>query len=174
MPLDETKFITMKKAKFSKWFFLAIVPLALMAFTFAGNLGKTLPDVDLTTLEGKTIPSANLKKQSIISFWSTTCVPCIKELNAINANYDNWKKSKTFEVYAVSTDDARFAARVPLIANKKGWKFPVLRDEAKAFFKAFNVTNNPYTIVVNAEGKIIYESNTYLPGDEAKLFNALK
>lgn len=165
--------------KITKTFSLLIIPIALfvlVAFTApVGNVGKSLPEnITLTNLKGEKIPSGTLKKQAIISFWSTTCVPCIKELNAINDNYDNWKKSKTFEVYAVSTDDARFAARVPLIANKKGWKFPVLRDEAKAFFKAFNVTNNPYTIVVNAEGKIIYESNTYVPGDETKLFSALK
>lgn len=151
-----------------------IIPLIGLAFVFEGNVGKDLPKVATKTLEGKDFDIKEIKKPAIISFWSTTCVPCIKELNAINNKYDAWKKGVDFEVYAISTDDPRFAARVPLIVEKKGWKFPILKDQDKAFFKALNVTNNPYTIVVNKTGKIIYEHASYKEGDEMELINILK
>lgn len=145
-----------------------------LAFVGAGNIGKQLPKVETKTMEGKAFDVSSIKKPAIISFWSTTCVPCIKELNAINDKYDAWKKGVDFEVYAISTDDPRFAARVPLIVEKKGWKFPVLKDQEKGFFKALNVTNNPYTVVVDKSGKIVYEHASYKEGDEMELFNILK
>lgn len=73
-----------------------------MAFIGGGNIGKQLPKVETKTLKGQSFDVSSLKKPAIISFWSTTCVPCIKELNAINRKYDEWKKSVDFEVYAVS------------------------------------------------------------------------
>lgn len=156
---------------FSIILFTAILGLA---FVGAGNIGKQLPKVQTKTLKDQSFDVSSLKKPAIISFWSTTCVPCIKELNAINGKYDEWKKAVDFEVYAVSTDDPRFAARVPLIAEKKGWKFPVLKDTEKGFFKALNITNNPYTVVVNKSGKIVYEHASYKEGDEEELIKVLK
>lgn len=155
---------------------LSVIIASFIFLSFVGddNLGKALPKVNFKTLEGKTFQSSSIKKPAIISFWSTTCIPCIKELNAINSKYDDWKKGNDFEVYAVSTDDPRFAARVPLIAQKKGWKFPVLTDQEKSVFKALNVSNNPYTIIVNKQGKIVYEHASYKEGDEDELIKVIK
>jgi len=153
-----------------------ILCLIVPAFAFAGseNIGKSLPNEELKTLNGDTFDMASITKPAIISFWSTTCIPCIKELNAINNKYDSWKKQYKLEVYAISTDDARFASRVPIIVNNKQWKFPVYRDQEKRFFKALNVVNNPYTIVVNSSGKIVYEHTSYKEGDEDELIKIIK
>lgn len=155
---------------------LSIVLIALISLSFigGGNIGKGLPNVNLKTLKKEEFKVSSIQKPAIISFWSTTCIPCIKELNAINSKYDAWKKEVNFEVYAVSTDDPRFAARVPLIAEKKGWKFPVLTDQEKLMFSALNVTNNPYTVVINKEGKIVYEHASYKEGDEEELIKTIK
>ena len=78
------------------------------------------------------------------------------------------------EVYAISTDDARFASRVPAIVNKKDWKFPVYTDQEKKIFKALNIVNNPYTIIINSSGKIVYEHTSYKEGDEDELIKIIK
>jgi len=152
---------------------ILIIAVLSLAFVSGGNIGKAFPSVKFKNLEGVEQKIAK-DKPVIISFWSTTCVPCIKELNAINGKYDAWKKTAKFEVYAVSADDERFAARVPLIAQKKGWKFPVLTDQQKAAFKALNVTNNPYTVVLDKNGKIVYEHASYVEGDEEVLIQKIK
>lgn len=157
-----------------KLLFALFISTVGFAFIGVGNIGKVLPKTSMKTLEGKTFEISTKEKPAIISFWSTTCVPCIKELNAINSKYDAWQKEASFEVYAVSTDDARFAARVPLITKKKAWKFPVLTDQEKAAFKALGVNNNPYTIIVDKTGKIVYEHASYKEGDEDELIKIVK
>jgi peroxiredoxin len=158
-----------------KWCFL-FVAFALISVSFveSGNIGKILPSNDLKKLNGETVSLGLISKPAIISFWSTTCIPCIKELNAINKYYDSWKKDFGVEVYAVSTDDARLATRVPAIVAKKEWRFPVYSDPEKQLFKALNIVNNPYTIIVDKKGKIIYEHKSYKDGDEQELLNVIK
>ncbi len=145
----------------------------LVSFVGSGNLGKPLPNEEVKTLNGSKVELKSITKPAIISFWSTTCIPCIKELNAINSKYDSWKQKHNLEVYAISTDDARFAPRVPAIVNKKYWKFPVYTDQEKKIFKALNITSNPYTIIINSSGKIIYEHKSYREGDEDELIKII-
>lgn len=47
----------------------------------------------------------------IISFWATTCKPCIRELDAINELLPDWLEEAKFRVVAVSTDDSRSTAK---------------------------------------------------------------
>lgn len=151
--------------------------LLLFAFVNGTNMNKQLPEASLKKMDGTVLASKDLfktGKPAVISFWSTTCVPCIKELIAINKKYDAWKKETGAEVYAISTDDERFVARVPVIVKKKGWKFPVLLDTSKDLFKKLGATNNPYTIVVDGTGKIVYEHSSYKAGDEEEIYKVLK
>ena len=63
---------------------------------------------------------------------------------------------------------------IPAIVNKKQWKFPVYSDQEKKVFKALNIVNNPYTIVVNSTGRIVYEHSSYKEGDEEELIRIIK
>ena len=158
---------------------IAVLLIAFFSISFIGdgNIGKAFPSVEIKTLEGEVIESSSfvdVGKPTIVSFWSTTCVPCIKELNAINSKYAEWKKETGLEVYAISTDDARFQARVPLIASKKKWQFPVLLDGFKKLFTALGVSTNPYTVVLDKTGKIVYEHNSYVDGEEEELIKVIR
>lgn len=155
---------------------ILILSVTLLSFVGSKNVGKQLPSVQLKNLSNKVVNSTTITKGKpvIISFWSTTCIPCIKELSAINEKYDAWKKETGLEVIAISTDDPRFSAKVPLIAQKKGWKFPVVKDDTKSFFKQLSIKANPYTIVVDKTGKIVYEHASYKPGDEEQLIQKIR
>ena len=163
------------KSKLLKWCFF-IIPLVISTTSFvdSGNTGKLLPSKVLKKLNGDAVNLDLISKPAIISFWSTTCIPCIKELNAINKKYDSWKKEFGIEVYAVNTDDVRFRAGIPVIVNKRAWKFPVYTDNEKQLFKVMNIVNNPYTIIVDKHGKIVYEHKSYKEGDEEELINVIK
>lgn len=169
-----TRLLSIKKEFFKKSIPLFLMVILLVSFVSDGNIGKLLPNEELKTIGGSKVQLSSITKPAIISFWSTTCIPCIKELNAINSKYDSWKKEHKLEVYAISTDDARFASRIPAIVNKKQWKFPVYSDQEKKVFKALNIVNNPYTIVVNSTGRIVYEHASYKEGDEDELIRIIK
>lgn len=57
----------------------------------------------------------------IVSFWSTTCKPCIMELNAINDAMEEWLEEADFRVVAVSIDDTRSATKARSLVTGNGW-----------------------------------------------------
>lgn len=158
---------------------LFFLPAFLLVFAFSGqvNLNNKFPTATVQKLAGGTISTSEFSKTgkpTVVSFWSTTCVPCIKELIAINKNYEQWKKETGVEVYAIATDDKRFENRIPTLVKKKGWAFPILKDTDKKLFNQLKVPNVPYTVVLDKTGKIVYEHNSYKAGDEKEIYRVLK
>jgi peroxiredoxin len=160
-----------------KLIFLLPILLLVLAFKADTNLNKKLPDVELKKLEGGTIFTKEFTKSgkpTIVSFWSISCLPCMKELIAINKKYDQWQKETGVTMYAVSTDSKDFGNRVSTIVKKKNWIFPILKDEEKKKKKKMGVSSLPYTIVIDKNGKIVYEHNSYKDGDEEEIYKVLK
>ena len=65
--------------------------LSVFLLSITGFSQKTLPNISLKTFEGEKVSVAELSsndKIAVISLWATWCVPCIKELDAINELYD--------------------------------------------------------------------------------------
>lgn len=151
--------------------FCCLFGLQLLAQT------KSLPDVEVKDLEGKTIKLSELQadgKVRLYSFWATWCSPCKKELDAINDYYAEWAEKYNFELVAVSVDDSRTAAKVKPMVAEKGWEYRIVLDQSQALMKAVGITAVPYTIMVDGKGNVIYEHNGYVPGDELEIENHLK
>ncbi|MEZ4921232.1 MAG: hypothetical protein R2792_19175 [Saprospiraceae bacterium] len=47
-------------------------------------------------------------------------------------------------------------------------------DSQKQFQNAANITSVPYTMLLDAEGNIVFEHTGYAPGDELELEEKLK
>jgi peroxiredoxin len=136
-----------------------------------------LPDVKLKDLNGKTVSTAafsNNGKPIIISFWATWCKPCIQELMAIHENYPDWKAQTGVKLIAISIDDVRNSAKVAPFVKGKRWQYEVYLDENEEFKRAMNVANVPHTFLLDGKGKVVWQHNSYLPGDEDKLFAQVK
>lgn len=145
------------------------------AALFAQN--KTLPSVEVKTLDGHSVNVQSLAKPgqiTVISFWATWCKPCVLELETIKDLYPDWKEKYKVEFVAVSVDDSKTIARVkPFVANK-GWEYTIVTDATKAFQTAMNVNNPPLTVVVNQKGEIVFEHLGYTSGDELELEDKIK
>lgn len=131
-----------------------------------------LPDITLSTPDGDEInvqDYATNGKITVINFWATWCVPCRKELNNIAEIYPDWVEDYDMELIAVSTDDSRTASNVGPYVDGKGWEYEVLLDVNEELKRALNFQSVPATLVVNAEGDIIYEHTGYVEGDEYEL-----
>ena len=150
--------------------------LSVFLLSFAGFSQKILPDVNLKTFEGKKVSVTELTsndKIAILSLWATWCVPCIKELDAINELYDQWKAEVDFEVYAISVDDSRSINRAKALVNGKGWEHNILLDTNQNLKRALGVSAIPETIIVK-NNEILYQHTGYRNGDEYELFDKLK
>ena len=154
-----------------KFIFLSVFLLSITGFS-----QKTLPNISLKTFEGEKVSVTELSsddKIAVISLWATWCVPCIKELDAINELYDEWKAEVDFEVYAISVDDSRSVKRAKALVNGKGWEHNILLDTNQNLKRALGVSAIPETIIVK-NNEILYQHTGYTIGDEYELFDKLK
>ena len=153
-----------------------LISLALMISVAAT---AQIPAVTVENSKGETFNTKTLLKEGtpmIISFWSTSCKPCIRELDAIYDALPDWLEEARFKVVAVSTDDSRLLAKAKSFAEGRGWgeEFTLLFDKNQDFMRAMNVSVVPHVFVVDAAGKIIYSHTSYVPGNEVELFKAIK
>ena len=138
---------------------------------------QTLPDVKVENQEGKVVSIREVIDGTpmIISFWSTTCKPCIMELNAINNNLPDWLEEVDMKVVAVSVDDARTVSRARAMTQGQGWDdFTCLYDKNQDLKRAMNVSLTPHTFIVDGSGNIVYSHSGYTPGSEEELFEKIK
>jgi len=145
-------------------------------FSLTASAQNELPNLDLKSIDGK---SVNLKETlnddgvTIISLWATWCVPCLKELDAINDIYDEWQDETNVKLLAVSVDDSRTVKRVKSLVNGKGWEYTVLLDTNTELKRALNASSIPLTILVK-DNKIVYKHSGYSPGAELELYEKIK
>lgn len=137
---------------------------------------KQLPSVKLVDMNGKAVNTAELglKGPIVISFWATWCSPCKRELNTIHELYTGWQSETGVTLVAVSIDDEKTKAQVPVYVDGKGWEYLVLMDPNGDFKRAMGVNNVPHTFLVDQKGNIVYSHNNYAPGDEEKLYDEIK
>ena len=151
--------------------------LMLALFVGVSASAQTLPDVKVENQEGKVISIRDVVDGTpmIISFWSTTCKPCIMELNAINESLYEWLDEVDMKVVAVSVDDARTLSRARAMTQGQGWDdFTCLYDKNQDLKRAMNVSLTPHTFIVDGKGNIVYSHSGYTPGSEQELFEKIK
>ena len=151
--------------------------LMLAVMVGVGASAQSLPDVKIENQEGKVVSTKSLADGTpmIISFWSTTCKPCIQELNAINDNLADWLEEVDMKVVAVSVDDARTVSRARAMTKGQGWDdYVCLYDKNQDFKRAMNVSLTPHTFIVDGKGNIVYSHSGYTPGSEQELFEKIK
>jgi len=147
--------------------------ISLNAQTTAKN---ELPSITLKDLNGKSVNFANYGangKITIVSFWATWCGPCKKELIKYNDMLPDWQAKYNVQMVAVSTDNSRNVAKVkPYVAGQR-WKCDVLLDVNQDLQRAFNIASIPYSLIIK-DGKVVYQHNGYVDGDEKELEEQLK
>ena len=149
----------------------------LLTFSAFKSDMSSIPDVDVKTLDGKTVSIKDYignDKITVMSFWATWCSPCKRELDAIAEVYPEWQEELDVQLVAVTIDDARSLAKVPALVETKGWDYTVLADVKRELQKALNFQTVPQTFLINKNGEIVYTHSGYSPGDEYELEDEIK
>lgn len=146
---------------------------------FAINSAYTqIPNVQIKNLDSKNINTQDLfdgETFVILSFWATWCKPCIKELDAYNENIVDWVDETGVKLYAISIDNARSMSRVAPFVNGRGWEnIEFYLDPNEDFKRAMNIINVPHTLLLDGNGKILWQHTSYADGDEYELYEVIK
>ncbi len=150
-----------------------------LALLISAVCAAQVPSVTIENVKGEAFNTKTLLDEDtpmIISFWGTSCKPCIRELDAIYDALPDWLEEADFRVVAVSNDDSRQLAKAKSLAQGHGWgeDFILLFDKNQDFMRAMNVSVVPHVFVLDGKGTIVYSHTSYVPGNELELFEAIK
>lgn len=149
----------------------------LLTSVTAISAQKSIPSVEIKTLDGKTV---NIQKYTqsgkitVLSFWATWCKPCQQELDAISEVYPEWQEKYGVQLVAVTIDTQRALSKVGPMVESKGWEYIILSDPNGAMPAALNFQSIPQTFLLDAKGNVIYEHTGYIPGNEFDLEEKIK
>jgi peroxiredoxin len=147
------------------------VSVALTLFGAPVEGRKTAPDFELKDLAGKRVKLSTLTasgKVVLIDFWATWCVPCIAALPHLDKLHREFS-DKGLVVLSISTDGPQTQAQVRSLVKREKLTMPVLLDPEGKVFGALNPRGtNPFTLIVDRDGKIAESHEGYNSGDERK------
>ncbi len=147
-----------------------IILLLLFVVAAFSQESKTLPQSSLKDLKNKTVTSTQLTagKLTLINFWATYCVPCRKEMPLLNDLHEKYS-DQNVQVLGIAIDDSRTVGRVKSVIKSMKLDYPIALDTEQKLYKNFNTSAMPLSVLVSADGSILWEHTGYIPGDEKKM-----
>lgn len=137
-------------------------------------LGAPSPAFEVSDKAGKSITRESLKgKVVLLNFFATWCPPCRAELPELQSQiWNKWKDRSDFTVLVLAREEGW--DKLDPFVEKNGYTFPVFPDLKRGVFGLFAETSIPRNVVLDKEGKIIYQSIGYEPAEFAKLVALLE
>ena len=116
----------------------------------AATVGEPAPELAVSLLDGSAFDlAAQRGKVVVVHFWATWCIPCRKEMPALDAVYRRYRE-RGLVVIGLSVDRPHEAKRVPDYMKPFAFPAAILRDARTNGFGAPHLI--PTTIVVDAQG----------------------
>lgn len=136
------------------------------------KVGQDVPDFSFTTIDGKTYQMSELKgKTVLIVFFATWCAPCMKELPQIEIEI--WEKFKSPDFMLIALGREHSMEEMIKFNTKKGFTFPIAPDPKRKIYSQFFSYYIPRNVLVNKEGKIIFQKQGYRDEDAKKLIELI-
>jgi peroxiredoxin len=114
-------------------------------------VGKQLPNVDLTDLEGNTIALQSFVGSPIIlNFWYSTCEPCRREIPAfVEAQQSN----TNIQFVGFNMNDS--PEMVKAFGEKYGINYPIVFDQSGTVIRELGIVTAPSTLFIDRDGNIV-------------------
>ncbi|MFD2966961.1 TlpA family protein disulfide reductase [Sphingobacterium bambusae] len=145
----------------------------IVLFSFSMLLGKgqewkvflteVVPSFKVLDKQGKSLSIDSLRgKVVLINFFATWCPPCRQELPRLQKEvWERWGHREDFAVMVLAREEG-WDKLDPFIENT-GYTFPIFPDLKRDVFSLFAESQIPRNVLLDKEGKIIYQSIGYTP-----------
>ena len=119
------------------------------------QVGNTLPDFELTTVEGISTRISDLKsKVFLVNFWATWCDACMEEMTSI-VQLRTAFKDRGFEILGINLDENPTMV-VPKSIKEYKIGFPVFIDPDGKVAELFDVHAIPLTVILDNRRRILF------------------
>lgn len=116
--------------------------------------GVQAPNLISKDLKGKIISLDKYRKKYVLlTFWSTTCVPCIAEMPTL-VKIKNQYSPQKLDVIAISSDDNMVVLAKAIRKYQMNWTN--IADKTGDLFKTYGVQSIPQVYLIDETGKIVY------------------
>jgi cytochrome c biogenesis protein CcmG, thiol:disulfide interchange protein DsbE len=116
--------------------------------------GQAAPTFSLPVLNGTgELALASLRGRAVLAnFWSSTCVPCVKEAAALESLYQHHQKAGLV-VLGIDPEDFKSDAR--RFIARHGITYPNVNDVGEHVADRYGITGTPETFVIDRQGRVI-------------------
>lgn len=128
---------------------LSVAALAQPSYSL---IARQAPDFTLHAAEGGNVRLSEHRGEVVVlSFWSSGCGTCARQLAALNRSLATYG-SAGLQIFGVSVDDQ--PTRAEGYARGARLAFPMLLDPDKAVGRAYQVDNLPMTVLIDRGGTV--------------------
>lgn len=136
------------------------------------SVGQMMPSFQVTDIGGQLFDLDALRgKVVLVNFWATWCGPCRTEIPRIEEEIWKINKSDNFVVIGISREEE--PEKVTKFAAEQKMTYRVAADPDRKIYKRFATAGIPRTYLVDAKGKIVYQSLGYTERDFEELKKVL-
>lgn len=138
------------------------------------NSGRTAPNFKLENLDREIIQLKDYIGNGpiLLCFWSSCCKSAVAQVEAFSELYKK-HRDEGLTMFAIATDDEKTVAKVKPYAKSKNYEFQVLYDTDGEVARIYYAVNNPFGVLINKQGRIVYSHLGYMKGDEIELENRI-
>ncbi|MDT3403195.1 TlpA family protein disulfide reductase [Mucilaginibacter terrae] len=158
---------------------LAVITLGANAQTSAEEastltkIGQQVPAFEFKLDKDKTASIADYKgKIVLLNFFATWCPPCRQEFPRVQKEiWEKYKDNPKFALMAFGREEGW--EKVLPFKESNSYTFNILPDEGRKIFSLFATQSIPRNVVLDENGKIIYQSIGYSEKDFSELLAIL-
>ena len=137
------------------------------------KIGQPVPEFQLTTLSGEEMNIKDLKgKVVLLNFFATWCPPCMAEMPHLQT--DIWELHKNDDFILLAFGREHTKAELDSFNLKKGFDFPIIADTDRSIFSKFATQNIPRNVLLDKNGKIVYQAIGFEKEEFAELKHKIK
>ena len=113
--------------------------------------GTRLPTISYVEFDGSTKDLAPNDKPLLINVWSSTCVPCVTEMPALEKV---WQANRS-DIDVLGLDYLEPPELGQAMADRTGVTYPLGRDVKGSILRSLGGNGLPYTVLVASNGTIL-------------------
>ena len=138
------------------------------------EVGQTVPGFSFQTGEGEEYSMEELRGNVVVlNFFATWCPSCMKEMPALQEQvWKNYKDNDNF--FMVSIGREHSMEEMKKFKEEKGYPFSFAPDTGRVIYGKFAEKYIPRNVVVDKDGKIIYQCAGYKKEEFDKMLGILE